>query len=102
MDPGHQAELSHWNYDTFRAQYRDATMNGGSNVVTFRLDARGEVQAVRVQASLGTPGYQHQGLESAANPNDWPVMARRPPTISFTNKRTGGGRAPQCSLVVTE
>jgi len=49
MDPGHQASLNHWNYDTFRAQYSDATLNGGSNFVTFRLDARGEVQAVRVQ-----------------------------------------------------
>jgi len=49
LDPGHQAELSHWNYDTFRAQYQDATLNGGSNFVTFRLNARGEVAAVRVQ-----------------------------------------------------
>ena len=49
MDPGHLASLSHWHYDTFRAQYRDGTLNGGSNFVTFRLDARGEVAAVRVQ-----------------------------------------------------
>jgi hypothetical protein len=48
MDPGHRADLSHWHYDTFRARYRDPTMNEGSNFVTFRLDARGEVQAVRV------------------------------------------------------
>ncbi len=48
MDPGHQAELVHWHYDTFRAVFRDPTMNEGSNFVTFSLDARGEVQAVRV------------------------------------------------------
>jgi CubicO group peptidase (beta-lactamase class C family) len=48
LSPGHQAELTHWHYDTFRAVYRDPTMNEGPNFVTFRLDARGEVQAVRV------------------------------------------------------
>ena len=49
MDPGHQARLRHWHYDTFRAEYHDATMNGSSNFVSFRLDAQGVVQAVRVQ-----------------------------------------------------
>lgn len=48
LDPGHQAELSHWHYDTFRARYRDPTMNEGPNFVTFRMNARGQVDGVRV------------------------------------------------------
>jgi CubicO group peptidase (beta-lactamase class C family) len=48
MDPGHQAELTHWHFDTFRALFRDPTMNEGSNFVTFRLNSRGEVEGVKV------------------------------------------------------
>ena len=59
LDPGHQAQLSHWNYETFRATYQDVTMNGGPNFVTFRIDARGEVAAVRVQGYTEYARKQH-------------------------------------------
>lgn len=50
MDPGHQAELEHWHYDTFRARYQDRTMNAGSNFVTFTLGGDGAVASVKVES----------------------------------------------------
>lgn len=49
MDPGHKADLEHWNFDTFRARFQDAVINEGSNFVTFQLDARGEPSRVRIE-----------------------------------------------------
>lgn len=42
--PGYQGTLSHWHYDTFQITWSDATL--GKDLVTFRMNARGEVTGV--------------------------------------------------------
>jgi CubicO group peptidase (beta-lactamase class C family) len=44
-------DLEHWHYDTFRIDWRDATM--GEQLMTVRLDAMGEPVAVELQGSEG-------------------------------------------------
>jgi CubicO group peptidase (beta-lactamase class C family) len=51
--PGFVGELEHWNYDTFRARWRDR--GAGTAFVTFTLNARGAVDELRapdMQASF--------------------------------------------------
>ena len=42
--PGYQGTLSHWHYDTFQILWSDATL--GNDLITFRMNARGEVVGV--------------------------------------------------------
>ena len=44
--PAIVADLEHWHHDTFRAEYRDPVL--GDDLVTFRLDADGNVEAVEI------------------------------------------------------
>lgn len=49
------ADLEHWHLDTFRAEWRGESAGRGlsGSLVTFRLDARGEVEALEVPG-MGT------------------------------------------------
>lgn len=55
--PGLQGDMTHWHFDTFRAEW-DAAWRGTA-LVTFRLDARGEVAELQLGgatlARVGTP-----------------------------------------------
>ena len=42
--PGYQGTLTHWHYDTYQITWSDATL--GKDLVTFQLNARGEVTGV--------------------------------------------------------
>ena len=46
--PGMQGSLRHWQYDTFRADWDDASIEPA--FVSFSLDAKGQVAQVRMQA----------------------------------------------------
>jgi CubicO group peptidase (beta-lactamase class C family) len=45
--PSFVGDLEHWHYDTFRATWRDRTVE--KSLVSFRLDARGKVAEARVR-----------------------------------------------------
>jgi CubicO group peptidase (beta-lactamase class C family) len=40
-------DLEHWHYDTFQATWRDRML--GKSLVTFRLNAQGKVEAVKIE-----------------------------------------------------
>src|SRR5262249_6982206 len=42
--PQRVAELSHWNYDTFKLNWKNLLLVGKISMVTFNLDSRGLVQ----------------------------------------------------------
>jgi hypothetical protein len=44
--PAFVADLEHWHYDTFRAKFRDRTLD--SQMLTFQLDASGKVKALEL------------------------------------------------------
>jgi hypothetical protein len=45
--PAFAGDLEHWNYDTFRASWRDKRL--GKSFVTFALDARARVSEMKVE-----------------------------------------------------
>ncbi|MBI2827617.1 MAG: serine hydrolase [Planctomycetia bacterium] len=44
--PAFTADLEHWHYDTFRAKFRDRTIE--PQLITFRLDAAGKVATIEM------------------------------------------------------
>lgn len=42
--PGYDGELNHWHFDTFQITWSDTTL--GKNLLTFRMNARGDITAV--------------------------------------------------------
>ena len=45
--PAFTGDLEHWNYDTFRASWRDKRL--GKSFITFALDARARVSEMKVE-----------------------------------------------------
>lgn len=55
--PGMQGTLTHWQYDTFRADWDDAAIEPA--YVTFALDADGKVAQIRMQAISPTADFSY-------------------------------------------
>lgn len=55
--PGMQGTLSHWQYDTFRADWDDASIEPA--YVTFALDAGGAVSQIRMRAVSPTADFSY-------------------------------------------
>ena len=55
--PGMQGTLSHWQYDTFRADFDDASIEPA--YVSFALDAEGQVAQVRMKAVSPTADFSY-------------------------------------------
>lgn len=58
--PGLTAELSHWQYDTFKATFKDPSVD--PILVTFGLDAEGKVAEVRMKPASPLGGYDYDDL----------------------------------------
>jgi CubicO group peptidase (beta-lactamase class C family) len=59
--PNFKGELEHWNFDTFRATWKDRTM--AKALVTFRLDAAGKPEEMKV----ASPEFGDLVLKRAAD-----------------------------------
>ncbi|MCD9028003.1 serine hydrolase [Luteimonas sp. BDR2-5] len=55
--PGMQGTLTHWQYDTFRADWDDASIEPA--YVSFALDAQGRVAQIRMQAVSPTADFSY-------------------------------------------
>jgi CubicO group peptidase (beta-lactamase class C family) len=63
--PAFMGDLEHWNFDTFRAIWKDRQL--GKSLVTFDLDARGKVREARVTlADMGSLDFKRD--EAASDP----------------------------------